>query len=158
MYKVEEEEDTKMNVVHRSKRAHKRNNKDEDKTSGKRRKIDEDFVEEEIKHVENKNIDSDDNSKTATSIYYIHNAWCDEFNGKSLRSLFSSSGGFHALKKFVTICKENKEKDLAAEYLLAGGSVLEILKLLGSSDRKNSTDVTIVFSAINILLMKYAYT
>jgi hypothetical protein len=79
-----------------------------------------------------------------------------EFNGESLRTLLSSSNSLDALRKFVTICKENKERDLAAEYLNADGSVFEILKLLDSSD-KNIINASTVFSAINILLIRYAY-
>jgi len=81
----------------------------------------------------------------------------DEFDGRSLRALLSTSG-LDALRKFVTICNENKERDLAAEYLLAGGGVLEVLKLLDLSDKKNISSAITVFSAINILLMKYVYT
>lgn len=81
----------------------------------------------------------------------------DEINGRSLRALLSTSG-LVALRKFVTICNENKERNLAAEYLLAGGSILEVLKLLDLSDKKNTSSATTVFAAINILLMKYVYT
>ncbi|EFN70096.1 Nucleolar pre-ribosomal-associated protein 1 [Camponotus floridanus] len=77
----------------------------------------------------------------------------NEFDGRSLRALLSTSG-LDVLRKFVTICNENKERDLAAEYLLAGGDVLEVLKLLDLSDKKNISSAITVFSAINILLMK----
>ncbi|XP_036142931.1 nucleolar pre-ribosomal-associated protein 1 isoform X2 [Monomorium pharaonis] len=92
----------------------------------------------------------------------VHDDRQDVFNGHLLKMLFSSSSSssssssasLAALRKFVTICNEDKERDLAAEYLLAGGNVLEVLKLLESSDKKNTTDTIAVFSAIHILLMR----
>lgn len=107
------------------------------------------FVEEELK----RNVDSEENDTNDV----ICNEKQDEFNGRSLRALLSSSSGLDALRKFVTICNENKEKDLAAEYLLAGGGILEILRLLEFSDKKNTINAIPIFSAINILLMKYVY-
>lgn len=112
-----------------------------DETPMKKAKING-FVEKDFQH----DVDSTES-----------NMKMDEINGRSLRALLSTSG-LVALRKFVTICNENKERDLAAEYLLAGGSILEILKLLDLSDKKNISSATTVFSAINILLMKYVYT
>lgn len=78
----------------------------------------------------------------------------DTLDGKSFRTLLLSSSGLNSLRNFVTICKENKEKDLAAEYLLAGGTVLEVLRLLETVDKKNIANIITVFSAIDILLMR----
>ncbi|KAL2733339.1 nucleolar pre-ribosomal-associated protein 1 isoform X2 [Vespula maculifrons] len=75
-------------------------------------------------------------------------------SGKYFRKAFTSPNGFDELKTFVTICTENKKKDLASEYLLAGGNILEVLRLLDSSDKKNINKATTVFTAINILIMK----
>lgn len=141
-----------MDVASKPKKIRKRSLQNEDGTPKKKAKING-FVEEEIKQITaNKNIDSEeDNAKNNTC-----NAIQGEFSGKYFRKQLSTSNCFYALRKFVTICNRNKENDLAAEYLLANGSVLEVLKLLDSSDRKN-TDVTTIFSAMNILLMKYAF-
>ncbi|XP_015175563.1 PREDICTED: nucleolar pre-ribosomal-associated protein 1 isoform X2 [Polistes dominula] len=75
-------------------------------------------------------------------------------SGKYFRKAFVSPHGFDELKTFVTVCTENKKKDLASEYLSAGGNILEVLRLLDSSDKKNTTKASVVFSAINILIMK----
>lgn len=60
------------------------------------------------------------------------------------------------LKKFVKICNENKERDLAAEYLNAGGNILEILKFL-AAEKKGISNAITVFSALRILLIKYVF-
>ncbi|XP_043488866.1 uncharacterized protein LOC122515530 isoform X2 [Polistes fuscatus] len=75
-------------------------------------------------------------------------------SGKYFRKAFVSSHGFDELKTFVTVCTENKKKDLASEYLSAGGNILEVLRLLDSSDKKNTSKASTVFTAINILIMK----
>ncbi|XP_053970281.1 nucleolar pre-ribosomal-associated protein 1 [Hylaeus volcanicus] len=78
-----------------------------------------------------------------------------ELDGKSLRASFNSASALETLKKFVKICNNSNEKDLAAEYLDAGGNIIEVLKLLDTSDnKKNIGAVTTVFSAIRILLIK----
>ncbi|KAI4472819.1 hypothetical protein M0804_015592, partial [Polistes exclamans] len=75
-------------------------------------------------------------------------------SGKYFRKAFISSHGFDELKTFVTVCTDNKKKDLASEYLSAGGNILEVLRLLDSSDKKNTSKASVVFTAINILIMK----
>ncbi|KAI4500310.1 hypothetical protein M0802_004727 [Mischocyttarus mexicanus] len=75
-------------------------------------------------------------------------------SGKHFRKAFVSSNGFDELKTFVTVCTDNKKIDLASEYLLAGGNILEVLRLLDSSDKNNITKSSTVFTAINILIMK----
>ncbi|XP_029673694.1 nucleolar pre-ribosomal-associated protein 1 [Formica exsecta] len=125
-------------------KASKRISQNKNETPTKKARING-FIEEELKC----DVDSEENdTKNITC-----EKW-DEFNGRSLRVLLSSSGGLDALRKFVTICNEDKERDLAAEYLLAGGGVLEVLRLLEFSDKKNTINAITVFSAINILLMK----
>lgn len=126
-------------AVYESKKARKRISESKNETPMKKARING-FIKEDP------DVDSTENNEKR-----------DEFNGRSLRALLSTSG-LDALRKFVTICNENKEKDLAAEYLLAGGGVLEILKLLDLSEKKNISSAITVFSAINILLMKYVYT
>ncbi|XP_012219592.2 nucleolar pre-ribosomal-associated protein 1 [Linepithema humile] len=139
-----------MDANRKSNKARKRTLQDENETSVKKAKING-FVEEEqdLKYSAiQQNADVEENAK---------NVLCSEeqieFNGQSLRTLLSSSTSLDALRKFVTICKENKERNLAAEYLNAGGNVHEILKLLDSSD-KNIINAGTVFSAINILLIR----
>ncbi|XP_008209600.1 nucleolar pre-ribosomal-associated protein 1 [Nasonia vitripennis] len=78
----------------------------------------------------------------------------DKFNGKFLRNAFNSAAGFSTLQKFITLCSQNNKKDLAAEYLQAGGSVLEILRLLDSSEKKNINNASTVFAAMHIAIMK----
>ncbi|OXU29987.1 hypothetical protein TSAR_001104 [Trichomalopsis sarcophagae] len=78
----------------------------------------------------------------------------DKFNGKFLRNAFNSAAGFSTLQKFITLCSQNNKKDLAAEYLQAGGSVLEILRLLDSSEKKNINNASTVFAAMHIVIMK----
>lgn len=74
-------------------------------------------------------------------------------DGKYFRRSFNSTNGLDMLKKFVKICNENKERDLAAEYLNAGGNILEILKFL-AAEKKGISDAITVFSALRILLLK----
>ncbi|KAJ8680513.1 hypothetical protein QAD02_016300 [Eretmocerus hayati] len=77
----------------------------------------------------------------------------DELSGKFLRKSFNSADGLRTLQKFIVKCEDNK-KDIAAEYLEAGGSVLEVLRLLDSSDKSSFNNVCTVFSAMQILIMK----
>lgn len=147
-----------MDTASKPKKARKRTSRNENEVSVKKAKING-SIKEVLKYdVAREDVDSDKgDTKDA-----VHDDRQDVFNGHSLRTLFSSfsssssSASLAALRKFVTICNENKERDLAAEYLLAGGSVLEVLKLLESSDKNTANTVTI-FSAIHILLMRYAY-
>lgn len=85
------------------------------------------------------------------------NVQAEELDGKSLRTGFNSVNGLDMLRKFVNTCNNNKERDLAAEYLNSGGNILEVLKLLETVDKKNIGAVTTVFSAVRILLIKYVY-
>lgn len=80
-----------------------------------------------------------------------------ELDGKVLRKGLSSSDGLDMLRRFVKICNENKERDLATEYLDAGGNILEVLRLLNTGDKKNIGVAITVFSAARILLIKYVY-
>ncbi|XP_076163667.1 nucleolar pre-ribosomal-associated protein 1 isoform X2 [Ptiloglossa arizonensis] len=82
------------------------------------------------------------------------NVQAEELDGKSLRTGFNSVNGLDMLRKFVNTCNNNKERDLAAEYLNSGGNILEVLKLLETVDKKNIGAVTTVFSAVRILLIK----
>lgn len=141
-----------MNATRKPKKIRKRSLQNEDEIPKKKTKINN-SIEEEIKQSV---LDENTNSEEDNAKDSICNATQDEFNGKYFRTLLSTPNCLYALRKFVTICNENNEKDLAAEYLLADGSVLEVLKLLDSSN-KRSTDVATVFSAMNILLLKYAF-
>ncbi|XP_046813044.1 nucleolar pre-ribosomal-associated protein 1 [Vespa crabro] len=103
------------------------------------------------------------NDKTSIEIKENENEISDEkvvkvktkgLSGKYFRKAFTSPNGFDELKTFITICTENKKKDLASEYLLAGGNILEVLRLLDNSDNKNISKAATVFTAINILIMK----
>ena len=61
-----------------------------------------------------------------------------KMSAKDYRNSFKSATGPEDLKKFVKDCKEtNSGRDLVSEYLDSGGNVLEILRLLESSDKKN---------------------
>ncbi|XP_071649230.1 nucleolar pre-ribosomal-associated protein 1 isoform X2 [Temnothorax longispinosus] len=135
------------------KKARKRTSRNEDETSTKKAKINGSLEEvpEPERDVARENVYSDKNDAKDEAAC---NDRQDIFNGQSLRTLFSTSADLTVLRKFVTICNENKERDLAAEYLLAGGSVLEVLRLLESSDKKSTANATIVFSAIHILLIR----
>lgn len=142
-------------ATRKPKKTRKRNSTNESEASVKKAKING-SVKEVLDHDVRENEDSDrDDTKDA-----VPDDRQDVLNGQSLRKLFSSSSdsssaaNLAALRKFVTICNENKERDFAVEYLLAGGSVLEVLRLLESSDKKNNTNTVTVFSAIHILLMR----
>ena len=143
-------DDTTSELKKACKRTSKK--KTENETLTKKAKINGSIEEINEYDVKRQNDDSDKND--------TKNAVCDDrldilSNGQSLRTLFSSSNNLAALRKFVTICNENKERDLAAEYLHTGGSVFEILRLLESSDKKSTSTATTVFSATHILLMRY---
>lgn len=75
-------------------------------------------------------------------------------DGKFFKESFNSTNDLDILRKFIKICNENKEKDLAAEYLNVGGNIFDILKLLNTADKKEMNTVIIVFSAIRILIIK----
>ncbi|KAG7208509.1 hypothetical protein KM043_014732 [Ampulex compressa] len=75
------------------------------------------------------------------------------FNAKRFRKSLNLANNLDELKKFIEVCNEKNGKDIAAEYILAGGSVLEILRLLDSTEKTNSIVIP-VFSAIRILLIK----
>ncbi|KYQ54426.1 Nucleolar pre-ribosomal-associated protein 1 [Trachymyrmex zeteki] len=137
-------------TVGKSKKARKRTSKNENETSTKKAKINDSVEEVVERDVKRQNVDSDKNDTKDT----VYDDQQDIFNGQSLRTLFSSSNNLAALRKFVAICNENKERDLAAEYLHNGGSVLEVLRLLESSDKKSTSIATTVFSASHILLMR----
>ncbi|XP_012278213.1 nucleolar pre-ribosomal-associated protein 1 [Orussus abietinus] len=77
-----------------------------------------------------------------------------KLTGKSLRAGLKSSNPMNFLKKFIIISKQFKERDVAGEYLEAGGSIIEVLKLLDSPERKNVAAATSVFSAVYIIIMK----
>lgn len=76
-------------------------------------------------------------------------------SGKLLRKSLSTINNVEMLKRFVKICKENEKRDLAAEYLNAGGNILEVLRIIDTTDRKNIGNVVTVFTTIRILLIKY---
>lgn len=78
----------------------------------------------------------------------------DVLSGKTLRRSLSSTNGLDMLRKFVRICNDNKERDLAAEYLNAGGNILDVIRLLDSADKKGIGAAATVFSAMRILLIK----
>lgn len=142
----------RMDAASKPKKARKRTSRNENKTSIKKTKLNGSLEEVLESDVAQENVNSDKND---TKDEPVCNDRQDIFNGQCLRTLFSSSTDLAVLRKFVTICNENEEKDLAAEYLLAGGSVLEVLRLLESSDKKNAANATTVFSAVHILLMRY---
>lgn len=143
-----------MDVERRPRKARKQGARDDDDGGATRKKAKINGVVERAIENDDKSMDSVVENTVENTADSTRNQ--DEFDGKYLRTLLSTSDGLHALRKFVTICRENKDRDLATEYLLAGGGVLEILRLL-DSDRKNAGDAVIVFSAISILLMKYAH-
>ncbi|XP_076378630.1 nucleolar pre-ribosomal-associated protein 1 [Megalopta genalis] len=75
-------------------------------------------------------------------------------DGKSMRASFNSINGLECLRQFVKSHNENKERDMAAEYLNAGGNILELLRLLDNTDKKSIGSSTVVFSATRIILLK----
>ena len=74
-------------------------------------------------------------------------------DGRIFKESLNSVNGLDMLKKFVKICNENKKRDFAAEYLDAGGNILEIIKFL-TAEKKGIRDAITVFSALKILLIK----
>lgn len=90
----------------------------------------------------------------ATESQNISDKEASQLTGKYLRTSFNSDDGLSTLKKFVSVCNEKKKLDLAAQYLSAGGSALEILKLLETGDKKNLGNATNVFAAMEIVVMK----
>lgn len=76
----------------------------------------------------------------------------EAMSGKWLRKSFNSSQGLDALRKFLVVHGENKERDLAADYLRAGGNLLEIVKLLDTGDKKNVNDAADVFAGMRLII------
>ncbi|CAD1472827.1 unnamed protein product, partial [Heterotrigona itama] len=74
-------------------------------------------------------------------------------DGRIFKESFDSVNGSDMLKKFVKICNENEKRDFAAEYLDAGGNILEVMKFL-TAEKKGIRDAVTVFSALKILLIK----
>ncbi|XP_015124059.1 nucleolar pre-ribosomal-associated protein 1 [Diachasma alloeum] len=70
-----------------------------------------------------------------------------------LRSSLKTASGLGMLRKFVTICTENTERDLASEYIEKSGHVFEILQLLEECD-KDLNKAALVFSGMHIVIMK----
>lgn len=99
----------------------------------------------------NKNIQETNNEEKVTKSVKSKKY---EITGKSLRTSFQREYAFDEVRTFVTMCNENKNYDLAADYLEEGGSVLEILKTFDTTDKKNINNITTLFSAIHILTMK----
>lgn len=142
-------EHVRMDAAGRPKGARKRTSRSEDGTLAKRARVNGSLGEVLERDAARDNADNFDKNG-------VGNDRQDMFDGQSLRTLFSSTTvDLAVLRKFVTVCNENRERDLAAEYLLAGGSVLEVLKLSQSSDMKSTANATTVFSAVHILLMRY---
>ncbi|XP_058796890.1 nucleolar pre-ribosomal-associated protein 1 [Phymastichus coffea] len=101
--------------------------------------------------------ESDDSNHENTQKLEITKKESNELNGKFLRNAFNSADGYAILHKFVAFCDQNatnKKKNLVDEYLEAGGSVLEILRLLDNSDKRNVNNITTVFTAMHIIIMK----
>ncbi|XP_076235375.1 nucleolar pre-ribosomal-associated protein 1 [Calliopsis andreniformis] len=100
--------------------------------------------------------DREDNGKNEENLEDENdtNEQIEEENGKSFRMSISSPNALDALRRFIRICNENKERDLAAEYLDAGGNILEVLTLLNTGDKTNIGTAITVFSAVRILLIK----
>ncbi|XP_015600464.1 nucleolar pre-ribosomal-associated protein 1 [Cephus cinctus] len=135
-------------------------NKDQQKVKRKKRKADSNVEQysPQKKSKENDNStsgvdetinedkESDREEMSAKEVHHI--------TGKSLRNSFNSAEGLDMLRKFITICQENKQRDLASEYLHAGGSALEVLRLLDTSDKKSINNAMTVFSAMHIVIMK----
>ncbi|XP_015514342.2 nucleolar pre-ribosomal-associated protein 1 [Neodiprion lecontei] len=100
-----------------------------------------------------KDNDETDEDETGTTPN-ITDKEASQITGKSLRAGFNSADSIIVLRKFVTICNDKKKHDLSVQYLNAGGSPLEILKLLDTMDKKSSSNTTTVFSAMEIVVMK----
>ncbi|XP_046741321.1 nucleolar pre-ribosomal-associated protein 1 [Diprion similis] len=99
---------------------------------------------------ENDETGEDETGKTSN----ITDKEASQITGKSLRAGFNSADSIILLKKFVAICNDKKKHDLAMQYLNAGGSPLEILKLLDTADKKSLSNATTVFSAMEIVVIK----
>lgn len=97
---------------------------------------------------------NDSDSEDGRGMKKVSNKEANKLTGKALRKSFNSQGGIVALSKFLAICKENTERDLVADYLQAGGSLLEILRLLDTSEKKNLSNANAVFSAMHLIIMK----
>nr|XP_012144425.1 PREDICTED: nucleolar pre-ribosomal-associated protein 1 [Megachile rotundata] len=107
-----------------------------------------------VKHVklttepeDNKNEENEENRENINEENHY-------FDVKLLRKSLNSPNNLEMLKKFVKICNENEERDLAAEYLNSGGNILEILRVLDTAEKKNISCIIIVFAVIRILLIK----
>lgn len=94
---------------------------------------------------------SEEKNETSSTVAQVKS---EGLSGKYFRKALTSPNGFDELRKFVTVCTENKERDFASEYLHAGGNILEVLRLLDSSDKKNLSNAATVFTALKILIMK----
>ncbi|KAG8148301.1 nucleolar pre-ribosomal-associated protein [Chelonus insularis] len=109
-----------------------------------------------INNDENNPITADDNNEEDNEVEVkCTSKEVDQMTGKFLRKSFSTEGGIDILKKFIAVCQDNNgEKDLVGEYLEAGGSILEILKLLDTNEKKNLKNASIIFSAMYFIIMK----
>lgn len=78
-----------------------------------------------------------------------------DLNGKSFRNALNSDNKFAVLQRFIKICRHDEGKRLASNYLDAGGSVLEVLRVLDSSVKsQNLGNAQLVFSTMRILILK----
>ncbi|XP_076686746.1 nucleolar pre-ribosomal-associated protein 1 isoform X3 [Andrena cerasifolii] len=93
-------------------------------------------------------------AETSTKHEESMNKQTEPLDGKFLRASLSSASALDTLRRFVQVCHEDKERDLAAEYLNAGGNIHEVIRLLSTTDKKDIGTVTVVFSAVRILLIK----
>ncbi|KAK2577471.1 hypothetical protein KPH14_003572 [Odynerus spinipes] len=119
----------------------------------KRRKVSTEHTSDVI-NKKNKHVITETSEEKNESSDKVTSIESEGLSGKYLRKAFASSSGFDELRKFVTVCTENKERDLAAEYIRAGGNILEVLRLLDASDKKNLSNAATVFAALNILIIK----
>lgn len=55
------------------------------------------------------------------------------------------------LEKFLALCNQGNAEGATTEYIKAGGNVLEILKSLDTSEKKN---INTVFSAMQSVILK----
>ncbi|XP_011299628.1 nucleolar pre-ribosomal-associated protein 1 [Fopius arisanus] len=99
---------------------------------------------------EEKNTSDDDEVSTTK----LSSKEINEISANYLRSSFKTASGLSILRKFVTICSENTERELASEYIEKSGNVFEILRLLEGCDSKNLNNVALVFSGMHIVIMK----